>query len=239
MEHVSRRGLSFDRIVRVTKMAPATYSLPSLPYAYDALEPSISAQIMELHHSKHHQTYVTNLNNALRALAAAQSTGDVAAQIALQPALRFNGGGHINHSLFWTNLTPASSPDTDPAKAAPQLSQAIEQAWGSHEGFRKAFGAALLGIQGSGWGWLVREEKGGAVGGGGLRIVTTKDQDPVVGGEIPIIGVDMWEHAYYLQYLNGKAAYVENIWKVINWRTAEQRYLGGREDVFKDLKAAM
>lgn len=147
---------------------------------------------MELHHSKHHQAYVTNLNKALGDYAAASAAGDVPAQIALQPAIRFNGGGHINHSLFWRNLAPHNSPDASP-DAAPRLVAEIAATWGGLEQFRKAFAAALLGIQGSGWGWLVREESTG------LRIVTTKDQDPVVGGEIPVFGVDMWEHAYYLQ----------------------------------------
>ncbi|XWW92781.1 hypothetical protein V2A60_000708 [Cordyceps javanica] len=209
----------------------STYSLPPLPYAYDALEPSISKQIMELHHGKHHQAYVTNLNAALKSYAAA----DVAGQIALQQALKFNGGGHINHSLFWENLAPAGTPEADLAggAAAPTLAAALAQTWGSVDDFKKAFAAALLGLQGSGWGWLVKDARGG------LRIITTKDQDPVVGPEIPVFGVDMWEHAYYLQYLNGKAAYIENIWNVINWKTAERRFVGGREDVFKALKASI
>lgn len=185
---------------------------------------------MELHHSKHHATYVANLNKALQAHAAAAGAGDVAGQIALHAALKFNGGGHINHSLFWQNLCPAGSADARADAAAPRLTAAIAQVWGGLDGFQKAFTAALLAIQGSGWGWLVRDEAG-------LRIVTTKDQDPVVGGEVPILGVDMWEHAYYLQYLNGKAAYVENIWKVISWKTAEERFLGSREDAFKVLRA--
>ncbi|KAM3432574.1 hypothetical protein MY4824_004880 [Beauveria thailandica] len=205
------------------------YSLPSLPYAYDALEPSISKQIMELHHTKHHQAYVTNLNTALASYAGA----DIAAQIALQQAVRFNGGGHINHSLFWENLAPASQPETQlSAAVAPRLLAAVTKTWGSPAEFQKAFAAALLGVQGSGWGWLVKDKHG-------LRIITTKDQDPVVGPEIPVFGIDMWEHAYYLQYLNGKAAYVENIWKVINWKTAERRFVGERDDVFKALKASI
>ncbi|KAK1765446.1 superoxide dismutase [Phialemonium atrogriseum] len=216
-------------------MSASTYSLPDLPYPYDALEPNISKQIMELHHSKHHQAYVTNLNKAVQAHAAAVQANDIAAQVALQPAMRFNGGGHINHSLFWQNLAPAASPDAaDPRAAAASLVADIEATWGSLGGFRDVFSAALLGIQGSGWGWLVKEE-----GTGRLRIVTTKDQDPVVGGEVPILGIDMWEHAYYLQYLNGKAAYVENIWNVINWKTAEERYRGTREDAFRILKASI
>ncbi|KIW07305.1 superoxide dismutase [Mn], mitochondrial [Verruconis gallopava] len=212
-----------------------TYTLPKLPYPYNALEPAISAQIMELHHSKHHQTYVTNLNNALKSLAVAQQASDITTQIQLQSALRFNGGGHINHSLFWQNLAPPGSSAANPA-AAPRLSAAITQTYGDLESFRKKFNAALLSIQGSGWGWLVKFENEN----GRLGIVTTKDQDPVVGtGEVPVFGVDMWEHAYYLQYLNGKAAYVENVWSVINWKTAEERYVGAREDAFAVLKASM
>ncbi|KAI9896866.1 hypothetical protein N3K66_007888 [Trichothecium roseum] len=215
-------------------MSVSTYSLPALPYDYNALEPSISAQIMELHHGKHHQAYVTNLNNAVKSYADATSSSDIAAQIALQAAVKFNGGGHINHSLFWQNLCPASSPDANAEAAAPQLAAEIARVWGSLDAFKGAMGKALLAIQGSGWGWLVKDVQGDR-----LRIVTTKDQDPIVGGEVPIFGIDMWEHAYYLQYLNGKAAYVENIWNVINWKTAETRYLGGAADAFKALKASM
>ena len=147
---------------------------------------------MELHHSKHHQTYVTNLNNALQSQASATQAADIPARIALQAAIRFNAGGHINHSLFWENLAPSSSSDAK-SDAAPSLVAAIAETWGNLEAFRKEFAAALLGIQGSGWGWLVKDKQGR------LTIVTTKDQDPVVGGEVPIFGVDMWEHAYYLQ----------------------------------------
>ncbi|KAF4121886.1 hypothetical protein GMORB2_1726 [Geosmithia morbida] len=213
-------------------MSVTTYTLPPLPYAYNALEPSISAQIMELHHSKHHNTYVTNLNNALKSYSSAIASSDIPAQIALQSAIKFNGGGHINHSLFWENLSPASSSDADPDTSAPTLKAEITKVWGGLDQFQASFNKALLGIQGSGWGWLVKDAQG-------LRIVTTKDQDPVVGGEVPIFGVDMWEHAYYLQYLNGKAAYIDNIWKVINWKTAEARFKGSADDAFKILKAAL
>ncbi|KAJ0119909.1 superoxide dismutase [Diaporthe amygdali] len=209
------------------------FTLPPLPYAYDALEPSISKQIMELHHSKHHQTYVTNLNKALQAVADAVKSNDIDTQISLQPAINFNGGGHINHSLFWQNLTPASSPEARP-DAAKDLVAEIEQTWTSLKRFQEVFSAKLLGIQGSGWGWLVKAE-----GSKQLQIITTKDQDTVPKSFVPIFGVDMWEHAYYLQYLNGKAAYVENIWKIINWATAEKRFLGGRDDAFTVLEASI
>ncbi|KAJ5184457.1 Manganese/iron superoxide dismutase [Penicillium cf. griseofulvum] len=169
-------------------MSSQTHTLPPLPYAYDALEPVISKQIMELHHQKHHQTYINNLNAALSAQASATALNDVPTLIALQQKLRFNGGGHINHSF-----------------------------------------TELLGLQGSGWGWLV--SKGGAKG--RLEIVTTKDQDPVNGPDVPVFGVDMWEHAYYLQYLNNKVGYVEGIWKIINWAEAEKRYTAGVENPLK------
>lgn len=210
---------------------------------------------MELHHSKHHQAYVTNLNNALKTYATAIASNDIAGQIALQSAIKFNGGGHINHSLFWENLTPASSADANP-ESAPTLMAEVAKTWGGLESFQAAMTKTLLGLQGSGWGWLVKDSQG-------LRIVTTKDQDPVVGGEVPIFGIDMWEHAYYLQvstgrdrsfrltphrgtlltdksqYLNGKAAYIDNIWKVINWKTCEARFIGTREDAFKILRASI
>ncbi|CAN9155294.1 unnamed protein product [Alternaria alternata] len=175
---------------------------------------------MELHHSKHHQTYITNLNGLLKTQAEAVSASDITSQVSIQQGIKFNAGGHINHSLFWQNLAPASSNEAK-ISAAP----------------REAFNAALLGIQGSGWGWLIKTDMGKEQR---LSIVTTKDQDPVVGkGEVPIFGVDMWEHAYYLQYQNGKAAYVKNIWNVINWKTAEERYLGSRADAFSVLKASI
>lgn len=146
---------------------------------------------MELHHGKHHQAYVTNLNAALKSHTDALAANDIPAQIALQQAIKFNGGGHVNHTLFWENLVPASSGDAQPS-SAPTLVAEIEKTWGSLDAFKQAVGKALLGLQGSGWGWLVKDTHG-------LRIVTTKDQDPVVGGETPIFGIDMWEHAYYLQ----------------------------------------
>ncbi|KAM7210929.1 superoxide dismutase [Rhypophila decipiens] len=216
-----------------TTMNIKTYSLPELPYAYDALEPHISGQIMKLHHSGHHQAYVTNLNKALKVHASALSADDIAAQVALQPVIKFNAGGHINHALFWANLAPAGTPETQFPDAAPTLSAEIDKTWGSFDKFKDAFAKELLGIQGSGWGWLVK------AGPSSLRIVTAKDQDPIVGGEVPIFGVDMWEHAYYLQYLNGKAKYVDSIWNVINWKTAESRFQAGHGDFFADLKSLL
>lgn len=169
-----------------------SYTLPPLPYAYDALEPAISKQIMTLHHDKHHQTYVNNLNAALNNAASLQSANDIPGQVANLQAIKFNGGGHINHSLFWQNLTPPGSSTL--ATDGPKLSAAISATWGGQTQFQEAFTKALLGLQGSGWGWLVQHQ-----GTGTLSITTTKDQDPVAAEEVPIFGVDMWEHAYYLQ----------------------------------------
>ncbi|CRK45802.1 hypothetical protein BN1723_001145 [Verticillium longisporum] len=227
------------------RLATPRYTLPPLPYAYDALEPAISAEIMTLHHTKHHQAYVTNLNAALAKYddaAAAAGRGPAAAsssladQLALHPALRFNAGGHINHSLFWRNLAPAASPDAQhPEAAAPRLAAAVVATWGSFDAMLDAFSRALVGVQGSGWGWLVKQDIGGSSS--ALRIVTARDQDLVANGpgETPIVGVDVWEHAYYLQYKNARAAYVDAVWSVINWTEAEVRYTGTRHDVLDGL----
>lgn len=214
---VATNTVTIDDIDNMTDH-PRKYALPPLPYAYDALEPYISKQIMELHHTKHHQAYVNNLNAALQDHVAALQKDDVKKQIELQQVIKFNGGGHINHSLFWTNLSPANKPAASPS-AAPELKEAIEKRWGSYDAFKETFSKTLLGIQGSGWGWLVKDRNKDI-----LSIETTKDQDPVMGDKIPIFGVDMWEHAYYIQYFNDKASYVKGIWNIINWETAENRF---------------
>ncbi|PMD15197.1 superoxide dismutase [Hyaloscypha hepaticicola] len=189
---------------------PAKYILPDLPYAYNALEPHISAQIMTLHHTKHHQAYVNNLNAALLSLATATSKNDIVAQLHLQVAINFNAGGHINHTLFWENLVPASSPSAD-SSSAPKLISALSARWGSFEKFQEAFNAVLLGIKGSGWGWLVQDLESGS-----LEIITSEDQDIV-------------------PYLNDKGAYAKGIWKVVNWKKVEARFNGGPEAVWGSL----
>ena len=175
---------------------------------------------MTLHHSKHHQTYVTNLNNSLNAYAAALAANDIRTQLALQAAIKFNAGGHINHSRFWENLAPAGSGASNSATAAPKLNGELDRVFGNLAGFKDRFKALLLGIQGSGWGWLVLDPDSGT-----LELVQTKDQDVVPGRKVPLLGVDMWEHAYYLQYLNGKASYVDAIWEIVDWRAVEKRFV--------------
>ncbi|KAI9838271.1 MAG: hypothetical protein M1819_005539 [Sarea resinae] len=173
-------GLSFTR---------GKATLPDLAYDYGALEPSISGKIMELHHKNHHQTYVNSYNDAIEKLATAQSKSDIQSQIALQPLINFHGGGAVNHTLFWENLAPKSQGGGDPPSG--ELASAIDKAYGSLDAFKTQFNAALAGIQGSGWAWLVNDTQTGAIG-----IKTYANQDPVVGRFAPILGIDAWEHAY-------------------------------------------
>ncbi|KAF8343147.1 manganese superoxide dismutase [Cantharellus anzutake] len=188
------------------------HTLPDLPYFYDALEPFISKEIMNLHHKKHHQAYVNGLNAAEESYAKSQSAKE---RIALQPSLRFNGGGHINHSLFWTNLAPVSTGGGE--LGAGGLKTAIERDFGSLEELKRRFNTETAAIQGSGWGWLGLNKSLKK-----LEIVTTPNQDPLL-SHIPIIGVDIWEHAFYLQYQNVKVDYLNAIWHVINFQEAEKR----------------
>jgi len=208
---VKRAGLAGASFVR------GKATLPDLPYDYGALEPAISGKIMELHHSKHHNTYVTSFNNATEQMATAQSNQDIAAQVALQPLINFHGGGHINHTLFWENLAPKNQGGGEPPSGG--LSKAIDSSYGSLDAMKQKFNAALAGIQGSGWAWLVQDTQTGNV-----LIKTYANQDPVVGQFRPILGIDAWEHAYYLQYQNRKAEYFSAVWDVVNWKAAEKRF---------------
>lgn len=194
-----------------------TYQLPQLPYDFGALEPVISGKIMELHYSKHHQAYVTNLNAALEKYQEAEKKNDLGAMIALQQAIKFNGGGHVNHSIFWTNLAPQSKG----GGGAPQgeLLKAIEGQFGSFEGLKEKMTAQTVAIQGSGWGWLGYDK-----GNKRLVLTTCSNQDPLsTQGFVPLLGFDVWEHAYYLQYMNVRAEYVKNIWNIVNWDNVAQR----------------
>ena len=211
---------------RTASMVPrmgvrAKHTLPELPYSYGALEPAISGQIMEVHHAKHHQTYVNGLNNFETQTAEALAKGDVKTAISLQRGLNFNGGGHINHSLFWKNLAPTSQGGGQLDSG--ELRSAIDRDFGGLEELKSKFNAALAGIQGSGWGWLGYNAQNGR-----LDIITTANQDPLV-SHTPIIGVDTWEHAFYLQYKNDKATYFKNIWNVINFEEAEKRLVAAKQ----------
>ncbi|RXG70665.1 Superoxide dismutase [Mn] 1, mitochondrial [Armadillidium vulgare] len=191
------------------------HTLPDLPYDYNALEPVISAEIMQLHHSKHHQTYVNNFNVAEEKLAEATAKGDVSTIINLAPALKFNGGGHVNHSIFWQNLSPnGGEPSSD-------LLNAINQEFGGLENLKTQLSTATVAVQGSGWGWLGYNKAQKR-----LQIATCANQDPLQAttGLIPLFGIDVWEHAYYLQYKNVRPDYVKAIWKVANWKDISQRF---------------
>lgn len=195
------------------------FKLPPLPYDFHELEPVISAEIMKLHYLKHHQGYVNNLNTALTQYAEAEAKEDIAKMIALQSAIKFNGGGHVNHSIFWTNLQPKNKGGGTPNKGP--LLDAIEAKFGSLENFITKFNAKTVAIQGSGWGWLgLNKEKKT------LCIRTCENQDPLSTKElIPLLGIDVWEHAYYLQYMNARADYLKAIWGVVNWKNVEERFL--------------
>lgn len=197
------------------------FELASLPYAHDALEPSIDKTTMEIHHGKHHATYVTNLNNALKSAPELEgksvdeliANGCAAVPEAIRTAVRNNGGGHANHTLFWSLMGPnaGGAPSGD-------LGTLIGSAFGSFDGFKEKFAAAAMGRFGSGWAWLVLE-------GSGLAIVSTPNQDtPVMEGKYPLLGIDVWEHAYYLKYQNRRAEYVGAWWNVVNWAAVEARF---------------
>lgn len=192
------------------------YVLPELPYAYDALEPHISAEIMELHHSKHHQNYVNGANAALEKLEAARKDGSIAVVVtALSKDLAFNLGGHTNHSLFWENLGPNGG-----GKPTDALAAAIDADFGSFEEFQKHFAAAALGLQGSGWAVLAYDKIGER-----LVIEQMTDQQGNLSIDlVPLLLLDMWEHAFYLQYKNVKADYVAAVWNVFNWDEVAARY---------------
>lgn len=209
----SSRAVS--NLMRVAGASRQKHSLPQLPYEYNALEPVVSREIMNIHHSKHHQTYVNNLNAAEEKLAAAQSKGDISTVISLAPALKFNGGGHINHTIFWQNLSPNGG------EPSAELLKAIEQDFSSLDNMKNQLTAATVGVQGSGWGWLAYNKQAKR-----LQIATCQNQDPLepTTGLIPLFGIDVWEHAYYLQYKNVRPDYVKAIFDVANWKDISQRY---------------
>jgi len=199
--------------------AATPFELAPLPYAFDALEPVIDAETMRLHHGKHHAGYVANLNAALdqapqlkgRPLEALLADLKAVPE-GVRTAVRNHGGGHANHALFWQCLTPGGAALEGP------FAQALNATFGSFEAFKESFTRAALGVFGSGWAWLV-------VDGGRLAITSTPNQDsPLMQGQQPLLGVDVWEHAYYLKYQNRRAEYVQNLWRVINWPFVAARW---------------
>ncbi|MCH2115653.1 MAG: superoxide dismutase [Pirellulales bacterium] len=197
-----------------------TYSLPDLPYSTDALEPHIDARTMEIHHGKHHNAYVSKLNGALEGAGVAeQSIEDLCRNIDLVPenirgAVRNNGGGHANHSLFWTIISPQGGGEPEGA-----LADAIGSQLGGYAGFKEAFSNAAATRFGSGWAWL------SVSAGGQLVVESTPNQDnPYMTGNTPILGLDVWEHAYYLNYQNRRPDYIEAFFNLIDWNAVGQRY---------------
>lgn len=190
-----------------------TYTLPDLPYAYDALEPYIDEETMHLHHDKHHNTYVTNLNAAIEKHPelGEKTVEELLADFSsvpedIQTAVRNNGGGHANHTFFWEILGPNAGGEPTGA-----IKEAIEETFGSFEDFKEEFKNAATGRFGSGWAWLVVKD-------GKLAITSTANQDsPLMDGQTPVLGLDVWEHAYYLKYKNVRPDYINAFWSVVNW----------------------
>jgi len=191
-----------------------TYTLPELGYDYSALEPHISARIMEFHHSKHHQAYVTGANAALDAMAEARANDNFANLPKLQKDLAFNLGGHVNHSVFFRNLA------ADGGEASGELLAALAEYFGSYEAFTKHFTAAAMGIQGSGWAYLAWDSLGSRMVIGQMY----DQQGNLPMGSIPLLMLDMWEHAFYLDYVNVKADYVKAFWNIVNWEDVARRF---------------
>ena len=197
-----------------------TYKLPDLPYAYDALEPYIDEETMKLHHDKHHNTYVENTNKALEGHDDLQklSIEELVTKIDEVPedirtTVRNNGGGHANHSLFWEVLSPNGG-----GEPTGELADAINEAFGSFDDFKSELAVAATGQFGSGWGWLV-------VDNGDLKVTSTPNQDsPLMEGQTPIFGIDVWEHAYYLNYQNVRPDYIKAVWSIVNWDEVAKRY---------------
>ncbi|MFG0875361.1 superoxide dismutase [Aeromonas media] len=199
-----------------------SHTLPALAYAYDALEPHIDALTMEIHHRRHHQTYITNLNAALVELPelAALPVDELLARfdslpVSVQGAVRNHGGGHANHSLFWQVMSPRGG-----GEPGGELAAAIERDLGGLEAFKQAFTQAALSRFGSGWAWLVVDQSGK------LQVVSSANQDsPLMEGLVPILGLDVWEHAYYLKYQNKRPDYIAAFYKVIDWDEVARRYV--------------
>jgi len=197
----------------------SAYTLPELPYDYAALEPHISGKIMQLHHDKHHQAYVTGANTALDALAEARESGNLANVNKLEKDLAFNVGGHVNHTIFWNNLSPEGG-----ERPEGELAAALDEYFGSFEQFQAHFTATAMGVQGSGWAVLAWDALGQRA-----NVVQLFDQQGnLPAGTVPLLMLDVWEHAYYLDYLNVRADYVSAFWNIANWANVAKRFDAAR-----------
>jgi superoxide dismutase, Fe-Mn family len=204
----------------------APFTLPPLPYPFDALEPHIDKRTMEVHHDGHHGAYVNNLNKALESAPqlAGKSLEELLANNCgivpdnIKTAVRNNAGGHANHSMFWLIMAPKAGGQPQGKVAA-----AIQSVFGSFDQFKEKFNAAAAGRFGSGWAWLVKNSSGG------LEIISTANQDsPLMEGKFPVMGLDVWEHAYYLKYQNRRPEYIAAWWNVVNWPEVDRRFLAGK-----------
>ncbi|AOA61769.1 Superoxide dismutase [Mn], mitochondrial [Komagataella phaffii CBS 7435] len=194
-------------------------SLPDLRWDFHELEPFISGKINELHYTKHHQTYVNGYNAAIEQLSEAKETNNTPKVIELQQALRFHGGGYVNHNLFWDNLAPPKQGGGELPSESSDFSKKVIEEYGSFDSLISLTNSKLAGIQGSGWAFIVKNKENGSV-----EVVQRPNQDTVSGSLVPLVAIDAWEHAYYLQYQNVKADYFKAIWNVINWKEAEKRF---------------
>jgi Fe-Mn family superoxide dismutase len=216
---VTIAGLTMSLLDSQTSQAADALTLPKLPYPYEALEPYLDATTMQIHHSKHHQTYITKFNEAIQAnpVTAGKSAEELLKNLdgvpeAIRTAVRNHGGGHANHALFWNSMGPGKG-----GSPSGKLAQAIDGKFGSFANFKTKFTESAVGRFGSGWAWLVQ-------GSSGLEVTSTANQDsPISLGQTPLLGIDVWEHAYYLKYQNRRPEYIEAWWNVVDWEAVGKR----------------
>lgn len=221
-EALAQKAAAKPGAVAAPPQPTGPFTLPPLPYAADALEPHIDAQTMTIHHDKHHASYVANLNKAVagrpeleKQSVEALLTGISKLPDDVQKAVRNHGGGHANHSLFWTSFSKGGA-----RAPSAELAKAIDAKWGSFPSFQERFNATALGVFGSGWAWLVLDPKSG------LDVIGSSNQDsPLMSGQTPLLGLDVWEHAYYLKYQNRRAEYVAAAAEAVDWDAITQRYV--------------
>ena len=196
-------------------------ALPDLPWEIGSLEPTISGYLLDYHYNKHHNAYVTNLNNLLQQLGEAQEKKDTKTILKVLPGVKFNTGGHVNHDFFWNSLAPKTAGGGERPSESGAFGKEVLKTWGSFDNLIKDFNARTTGIMGSGWGWICWDTNMKT-----LRYTQSKDQDLITEqpGLVPLLNVDVWEHAYYLDYKNSRPEFLKNIWDVVNWLKVEKRF---------------